>query len=52
MDIGKILRILCEWNIVTILEAEACPNHIHMFIEIPSKISVSSFFVYLKGKTS
>ena len=51
-DIGKILRKLCEWKGVTILEAEACPDHIHMLVEIPPKISVSSFMGYLKGKSS
>ena len=51
-DIGKTLRKLCEWKGVTILEAEACPDHIHMLVEIPPKISVSSFMGYLKGKSS
>jgi putative transposase len=51
-DIGKILRKLCEWKGVTILEAEACPDHIHMLVEIPPKISVSSFMGYIKGKSS
>ena len=37
---------------IIILEAEACPNHIHLFVEIPPKISVSSFMGYLKGKSS
>ena len=50
--IGKILRQLCEWKGVRIIEAEACPNHIHLFVEIPLKISVSHFMGYLKGKTS
>ena len=50
--IGKILRELCEWKGVNIKEAEACPDHIHLFIEIPPKISVSSFMGYLKGKSS
>lgn len=50
--IGKILRQLCEWKGVTILEAEACPDHIHLFVEIPPKMSVSSFMGYLKGKSA
>ena len=50
--IGKILRQLCEWKGVRIIEAEACPNHIHLFVEIPPKISVSHFMGYLKGKSS
>ena len=51
-DIGKIIRKLCEWKGVNILEAEACPDHIHMLVEIPPKISVSSFMGYLMGKSS
>ncbi len=50
--IGKILRQLCEWKGVNILEAEACPDHIHMLLEIPPKYAVSSFMGYLKGKSS
>ena len=52
MDIGKILRELCERKGVTIIEAEACPDHIHMFVEIPPKYSVSEIMGYLKGKSS
>lgn len=50
--IGKILRSLCEWKGVNLLEAEACPDHIHIFVEIPPKIAVSSFMGYLKGKSA
>ena len=50
--IGKILRQLCEWKDVNIIEAEVCPDHIHMLVEIPPKISVSSFMGYLKGKSA
>ena len=50
--IGEILRKLCEWKGVRILEAESCPDHIHMLLEIPPKMSVSSFMGYLKGKSS
>ena len=50
--IGKILRQLCEWKGVKIIEAEAGPNHIHLLVEIPPKISVSHFMGYLKGKSS
>ena len=39
--IGEILRRLCEWKGVTILEAECCPDHVHMLLEIPPKMSVS-----------
>ena len=50
--IGKILRQLCEWKGVKIIEAEACPDHIHLFVEIPPKLSISGFMGYLKGKSS
>ena len=50
--IGAILRKLCEWKGVEILEAECCPDHIHMLLSIPPKICVSSFMGYLKGKSS
>ena len=51
-DIGQILRKLCEFKGVEIIEANACPDHIHMLVSIPPKISVSSFMGYLKGKSS
>ena len=50
--IGKILRQLFEWKGVKIIEAEACPDHIHLFVEIPPKLSISRFMGYLKGKSS
>ena len=50
--IGKILRQLCEWKGVKIIEAEACPDHIHIFVEIPPKYSISGFMGYLNGKSS
>lgn len=51
-EIGKILRQLCERKGVEIVEANACPDHIHMLVSIPPKISVSEFMGYLKGKSS
>ena len=51
-EIGKILRTLCEWKGVKIVEAELCSDHIHMLVEIPPKIAVSSFVGYLKGKST
>ncbi|MCK5129260.1 MAG: IS200/IS605 family transposase [Clostridiales bacterium] len=51
-DIGQILRKLSEFKKVEILEAEACPDHVHMLVSIPPKIAVSSFMGYLKGKSS
>ena len=50
--IGKILRQLCEWKGVRIVEAEVCADHVHMLVEIPPKLSVSGFMGYLKGKSS
>jgi len=51
-DIGKMLRKLCEYKGVEIIEAEACKNHIHMLVSIPPKYSVSQIMGYLKGKSS
>lgn len=51
-DIGRILRQLCEYKGVEILEAHACVDHIHMLVKIPPKIAVSNFMGYLKGKSS
>ena len=51
-DIGNILRKLCEWKGVEILEAEACPDHIHMLLEIPPKYSIAEFMGYLKSKST
>ena len=51
-EIGKILREHCGWKGVKIIEAEVCPDHIHMLVEIPPKMSVSSFMGFLKGKSS
>ena len=52
VEIGKIMRELCSRKGVEILEAEACPDHIHMLISLPPKYSVSAFMGYLKGKSS
>ena len=51
-DIGQIIRVLCERKGVTILEAAAMPDHTHLYVEIPTKYSVSEFMGYLKGKSS
>ena len=52
LEIGAILRELCRWKGVEIMEAEVCPDHIHMLISIPPKMSVSGFMGFLKGKSS
>ena len=51
-DIGEILRRLCQQKGIEIIEANACPDHIHMLISIPPKYSVSQIMGYLKGKSS
>ena len=51
-DIGQILRKLCEQKRVEIIEAEACPDHIHMLVCIPPSLSVAQFMGYLKDKSS
>ena len=47
-----MLRKLCEYKEVEIIEAEACKDHIHMLVSIPPKYSVSQIMGYLKGKSS
>ena len=51
-DIGQILRKLCEIKKVEIIEANACPEHIHMLLKIPPNLSIAQFMGYLKGKSS
>ena len=51
-DIGAILRQLCEFKEVYILKGEMCKDHVHMLVEIPPKMSISSFMGYLKGKST
>ena len=51
-DVGKILRELCDRKGIEIIEAECCPDHIHMFVRIPPKYSVSQIMGYVKGKSS
>ena len=51
-DIARILSELCKRKGVEIIAAEACSDHIHMFVRIPPKYSVSEFMGYLKGKSS
>ena len=52
VEIGKIIRMLCEKKEVKLIEAELCKDHIHMLVQIPPKISVSAFMGYIKGKSS
>ena len=52
LEIGAILRELCEWKGVKIITAVVCPDHVHMLVEIPPKMTVSGFMGFLKGKSS
>ena len=51
-DIGRIIRKLCEEKKVEILEAEACPDHIHMLVSVPPYLSIAQFVGFLKGKST
>ena len=52
IEIREILRKLCEWKGVEIIEGEICPDHVHILVSIPPKMSVSGFMGYLKGKSA
>lgn len=52
LAIRDILRIICGWKGVEITEGEVCPDHVHLLLSIPPKMSVSYFVGYLKGKSS
>ena len=51
-DIQKIIKDLCKWKGVEIIEGHMMPDHIHLLVEIPPKLSVSQFMGYLKGKSA
>jgi putative transposase len=51
-DIIEIIRNLCKWKGVEIIEGHAMPDHIHLLVSIPPKLSVSDFMGYLKGKSA
>ena len=51
-DIANILSMLCKRKSVEIVEAEICPDHVHMLVKIPPSLSVSSFVGHLKGKST
>lgn len=52
IDIGEILKKLCEQKDAESIEAEACPDHIHQLISVPPYIRIAQFMGYLKGKSS
>lgn len=51
-DVGEILRKLCEMKKVKLVEGRVCKDHIHMYVSIPPKLSISEFMGYLKGKSA
>ena len=51
-EIQKYIKDLCKWKGVEIIEGHMMPDHVHLLVEIPPRISVSSFMGYLKGKSS
>ena len=52
VDIGKILRMLCDRKGIEIIEAEVCPDHVHMLISVPPKMSIAGVTGYIKGKST
>ena len=52
VDIGKIMRMLCARKGIEIIEAECCPDHIHMLVKISPKYSIAEIVGYLKGKSA
>ena len=51
-EIREIIRMLCQWKGVEIIKGEVCPDHIHLLLSIPPRMSISEFIGYLKGKSS
>lgn len=51
-DIVEIIKNLCKWKGVQIIEGHAISDHIHLLVSIPPKLSVSEFMGYLKGKSA
>ena len=51
-DIQQIIRDLCKWKGVEIIEGSMMPDHVHLLVSIPPKMSISSFMGYLKGKSA
>jgi putative transposase len=51
-EVKEIIKTLCTWKGVDIIEGEICPDHVHLLLSIPPKMSVSGFMGYLKGKSS
>ena len=51
-DVREIIRILCKYKKVEIIEGAVCKDHVHLCLSIPPKMSVSDFMGYLKGKSA
>lgn len=51
-DIVQIIKDLCKWKGIEIIEGKAMPDHIHIWVKIPPKMSISNFMGYLKGKSA
>lgn len=51
-DVGEVVRKLCEMKDVVLIEGKTCGDHVHIYVAIPPKLSVSDFMAYLKGKSA
>ena len=51
-DVGEILRKLCEYKNVELVKGSISADHVHMYVKIPPKLSVSEFMGYIKGKSA
>ena len=52
VEVGEILRKLCEMKQITLIEGKVCVDHVHMYMSVPPKLSISDVMAYLKGKSS
>ena len=52
IDIREIIKTLCKYKKVEIIEGAVCEDHVHLCISVPPKISISDFVGYLKGKSA
>ena len=51
-DVREVIKVLCKYKDVEIVEGAVCPDHVHLCVCIPPKLSVSQFMGYLKGKSA
>ena len=51
-DVREIIKTLCAYKKVEIIEGAVCIDHVHLCVSIPPKISISNFMGYLKGKSA